>query len=255
MVNALKIDDLKSFLDFKSQYYNNPEFIKEDPIQIPKLYTRKEDIEIMSLLMATISWGNRTSIINSGRKLCNIFGESPLDFVLSINDESIKKLNFYHRTFNYYDFQFFIKSLKNIYLNEGGLESVFSKYNDSSNFKNIEHFRSIFFSLEHEKRVEKHISSPNKGSSCKRLHMFLRWMVRNDKIVDFGIWKKLSTSSLSCPLDVHTGRVARKLNLIKSKNNDINALKELDSSLRKFDVLDPVKYDFALFGLGRYESF
>ena len=255
MANALKIDDLKSFLDFKSKYYNNPEFIREDPIQIPKLYTRKEDIEIMSLLMATISWGNRTSIINSGRKLCNIFGESPLDFVLSINDESIKKLNFYHRTFNYYDFQFFIKSLKNIYLNKGGLESVFSKYNDISNFKNIEHFRSIFFSLKHEKRVEKHISSPNKGSSCKRLHMFLRWMVRNDKIVDFGIWKKLSTSSLSCPLDVHTGRVARKLNLIKSKNNDINALKELDSSLRKFDAIDPVKYDFALFGLGRYESF
>ena len=255
MVNALKIDDLKSFLDFKSQYYNNPKFIKEDPIQIPKLYTRKEDIEIMSLLMATISWGNRTSIINSGRKLCDIFGESPLDFVLSINDESIKKLNFYHRTFNYYDFQFFIKSLKNIYLNKGGLESVFSKYNESCNFKNIEHFRSIFFSLKHEKRVEKHISSPSRGSSCKRLHMFLRWMVRNDKIVDFGIWKKLSTSSLSCPLDVHTGRVARKLNLIKSKNNDINALKELDSSLRKFDAIDPVKYDFALFGLGRYESF
>ena len=255
MVNALKINDLKSFLDFKSQYYNSPEFIDEDPIQIPKLYNRKEDIEIMSLIMATISWGNRTSIINSGRKLCKIFGESPLDFVLSVSDESIKKLNFYHRTFNYYDFQFFIKSLKNIYLNEGGLESVFSKYSNSSNFKNIEHFRSIFFSLEHEKRVEKHISSPNKGSSCKRLHMFLRWMVRNDKIVDFGLWKKLSTSSLSCPLDVHTGRVARKLNLVKSKNNDINALKELDLSLRKFDAIDPVKYDFALFGLGRYESF
>ena len=112
MANALKIDDLKSFLDFKSQYYNNPKFIDEDPIQIPKLYTRKEDIEIMSLIIATISWGNRTSIIKSGRKLCNIFGESPLDFILSIRDESIKKLNFYHRTFNYYDFQFFIKITK-----------------------------------------------------------------------------------------------------------------------------------------------
>ena len=145
MANALKIDDLKSFLDFKSQYYNSPEFISEDPIQIPKLYSRKEDIEIMSLIIATISWGNRTSIINSGRKLYKIFGESPHDFVLSISDESIKKLNFYHRTFNYYDFQFFIKSLKNIYLKEGGLESVFSKYPDTSNFKNIEHFRSFFF--------------------------------------------------------------------------------------------------------------
>ena len=255
MANALKADDLKSFLDFKSQQYNNLKFIDEDPIQIPKRYTRKEDIEIISFLISTISWGNRTSIINSGKKLINIFGESPLDFILSIKESSIEKLNFYHRTFNYYDFQFFIKSLKNIYLNEGGLEKVFSKHNDKNNIRNIEYFRSIFFSLVHEKRVEKHISNPNKGSSCKRLNMFLRWMVRNDKIVDFGIWKKISPSSLSCPLDVHTGNVARKLNLIKRKNDDIIALKELDKNLRKFDSEDPVKYDFALFGLGRYESF
>ncbi len=255
MVNALKVNDLKSFLDFKVKKYNSLEFIVEDPIQIPKLYTRKEDIEIMSFVIATISWGNRTSIINSGKKLINIFGESPLDFILTIKESSIEKLNFFHRTFNYYDFQFFIKSLKNIYLNKGGLEKVFSKYNDQNNFKNIEHFRSIFFSLLHEKRVEKHISSPLKGSSCKRLNMFLRWMVRNDDIVDFGLWKKISPSSLSCPLDVHTGNVARKLNLIKRKNNDIISLKELDKNLRKLDSKDPVKYDFALFGLGRYERF
>ncbi len=255
MVNALKLDDLKSFLDFKAKQYNSLKFIEEDPIQIPKIYKRKEDIEIISFLISTISWGNRTSIINSGKKLINIFGVSPLDFILSIKESSIEKLNFYHRTFNYYDFQFFIKSLKNIYLNEGGLEKVFSKHNDKNNIRNIEYFRSIFFSLVHEKRVEKHISNPNKGSSCKRLNMFLRWMVRNDKIVDFGIWKKISPSSLSCPLDVHTGNVARKLNLIKRKNDDIIALKELDKNLRKFDSEDPVKYDFALFGLGRYESF
>tara|TARA_B100000989_G_scaffold295024_1_gene275204 strand:+ start:4698 stop:5465 length:768 start_codon:yes stop_codon:yes gene_type:complete len=255
MVNALKVNDLKSFLDFKVKKYNSLEFIVEDPIQIPKLYTRKEDIEIMSFVIATISWGNRTSIINSGKKLINIFGESPLDFILTIKESSIEKLNFFHRTFNYYDFQFFIKSLKNIYLNKGGLEKVFSKYNDQNNFKNIEHFRSIFFSLLHEKRVEKHISSPLKGSSCKRLNMFLRWMVRNDDIVDFGLWKKISPSSLSCPLDVHTGNVARKLNLIKRKNNDIISLMELDKNLRKLDSKDPVKYDFALFGLGRYERF
>ena len=255
MANALEVNDLKSFLDFKTQQYNRLKFIDEDPIQIAKKYTRKEDIEIMSFVISTISWGNRTSIINSGKKLINIFGESPLDFVLSISKSSIEKLNFYHRTFNYYDFQFFIKSLKNIYLNEGGLEKVFSKYEDKNNFRNIEHFRSIFFSLIHEKRVEKHISNPSKGSSCKRLNMFLRWMVRNDKIVDFGIWKKISPSSLSCPLDVHTGKVARKLNLIKRKNDDIIALRELDKNLRIFDSKDPVKYDFALFGLGRYESF
>jgi len=255
MANALEADYLKSFLDFKSQQYNSLKFIDEDPIQIPKRYTRKEDIEIISFLISTISWGNRTSIINSGKKLINIFGESPLDFILSIKESSIEKLNFYHRTFNYYDFQFFIKSLKNIYINEGGLERVFSKYNDKNNFRNIEYFRSIFFSLIHEKRVEKHISKPSKGSSCKRLNMFLRWMVRNDKIVDFGLWKKISPSSLSCPLDVHTGKVARKLNLIKRINDDIIALKELDKNLRKFDSKDPVKYDFALFGLGRYESF
>mgnify|MGYP001326733787 FL=1 len=255
MVNALKPDDLKSFLDFKAKQYNSLKFIEEDPIQIPKIYKRKEDIEIISFLISTISWGNRTSIINSGKKLINIFGVSPLDFILSIKESSIEKLNFYHRTFNYYDFQFFIKSLKNIYINEGGLEKVFSKYNDKNNFRNIEYFRSIFFSLIHEKRVEKHISKPSKGSSCKRLNMFLRWMVRNDKIVDFGLWKKISPSSLSCPLDVHTGKVARKLNLIKRINDDIIALKELDKNLRKFDSKDPVKYDFALFGLGRYESF
>ena len=256
MVGGLVNSDLKKFLDLKYQEYNNINFIKDDPVQIPHLFEKKEDIEISGFLTSIISWGNRKSIIKSAKKMMNQIDYSPHDFVLNSTNNEIKKLQFVHRTFNSIDFQFFIKTLKNIYTNHLGLENVFliEKENDFI-FENISSFRNIFFSIKHEKRTEKHISNPLKGSSCKRINMFLRWMIRNDKNVDFGIWKKISKSKLSCPLDVHTGRVARKLGLIQRKQNDIKSLIELDKNLRILDKKDPVKYDFSLFGLGMYEGF
>ena len=256
MVSGQNSEDLKSFLDFKSQQYNRFDFIKDDPIQIPHLFDKKEDIEISAFLTSIISWGNRKSIIKSAKKMMELLDFSPYEFIINSTKNEIKKLNFVHRTFNTTDFQFFIISLKNIYLNHDGLENAFLiKNKDEFLFNEISNFRKIFFSVEHEKRTQKHLSNPFKGSSCKRINMFLRWMVRDDENVDFGIWKKISKSRLSCPLDVHTGRVARKLGLIKRKQNDIKTLIELDNKLRCFDKNDPVKYDFSLFGLGMYEGF
>jgi uncharacterized protein (TIGR02757 family) len=249
-------EDLKKFLDLKYQEYNNLNFIEKDPIQIPHLFEKKEDIEISAFLISVISWGNRKSIINSGKKMMNILDYSPYDFIINCSEKDIKKINFTHRTFNSIDLQFFIRSLKNIYKNHNTLENIFISKNKSEfMFDGISNFREVFFSIDHEKRTEKHISNPNKGSCCKRINMFLRWVVRDDKNVDFGIWKKIKKSKLSCPLDVHSGRVARKLGLIKRKQNDIKSLIELDKNLRIFDKNDPVKYDFSLFGLGIYEGF
>ena len=177
---------------------------------------------------------------------------SPHEFIINSTKNEIKKLNFVHRTFNSTDFQFFIISLKNIYLNHDGLENTFLiKNKDEFLFNEISNFRKIFFSVKHEKRTQKHVSNPLKGSSCKRINMFLRWMVRKDTSgVDFGIWNKISTSILSCPLDTHTLRIAQNLNLVSRMQNDIKTLIQLDSKLRLFDPVDPVKYDYALFGLG-----
>ena len=255
MVNGLD-KELKDLLESKFNLYNSTNFIIEDPISIPHAYNHKEDIEIISFLISIISWGNRKSIIKSGNKLKEILGSSPIDFIMRFKERDFKKIDFAHRTFNKYDLVYFLKSLKNIYKNHDGLENVFSKnLNDEFMYKNISNFRKIFFSLNHEKRTEKHISNPKKNSACKRINMFLRWMVRDDENVDFGIWKKIKKSKLSCPLDVHTGRVARKLGLIKRNQNDLKSLMELDNNLRIFDKEDPVKYDFSLFGLGMYEGF
>ena len=216
----------------------------------------KEDIEIISFLISIISWGNRKSIIKSGNKLREILGSSPIDFIIRFKEKDLKKIDFVHRTFNKFDLIYFLKSLKNIYQNHDGLENVFSKnLNDEFMYNNIINFRKIFFSLNHEKRTEKHISNPKKNSACKRINMFLRWMVRNDGVVDFGIWKKIKPSMLSCPLDVHTANIGRKLNLISRKQNDLKTVLELDQKLRSFDKNDPVKYDYALFGMGVYEKF
>ena len=248
--------EIKDLLEFKYIEYNKRSFIDFDPISIPYEFSKKEDIEIVSFLISTISWGNRKSIINSGKKLIKILGDSPYDFIMNYDENKIKKINFVHRTFNSDDLIFFLKSVQNIYKNYSGLESVFSKFkNEEFIFKNINNFRNIFFSIPHPLRTQKHISNPNKNSACKRLNMFLRWMIRKDKNVDFGIWKNLSPSILSCPLDVHTANTARKLKLIDRKQNDIKALIELDNSLRLMDKNDPVKYDFALFGLGAFENF
>lgn len=250
--------ELKEFLDEKVQLYNHPKFIESDPIQIPHLYTLKEDIEIAGFLAATISWGNRKMIINNSQKLMTKLGNSPYDFVMNHDENDLEKLNdFVHRTFNGTDCIYFIKALKNIYQNHNGLESVLSKNIQTNTLQqNISNFKSVFFEIEHDYRTQKHVSDPMNNSAAKRINMFLRWMVRNDNAgVDLGIWKSISPAQLSCPLDVHSGNVARKLGLLTRKQNDAKALFELDSNLQNLDKNDPVKYDFALFGLGVFEGF
>jgi uncharacterized protein (TIGR02757 family) len=250
--------ELKEFLDEKVILYNSPNFIESDPIQIPHLFSLKEDIEIAGFLAATISWGNRKMIIQNSHKMMRIMGNSPFDFVMNHNQKDLEKLQgFVHRTFNATDFEYFIKSLKNIYQNHQGLEAIFSKHQEKTSMqKSISEFKNVFFEINHESRTQKHVSDPVNNSAAKRINMFLRWMVRDDKNgVDFGIWKTITPSKLSCPLDVHSGNVARKLGLLSRKQNDGKALFELDTNLRKMDINDPVKYDFALFGLGVFESF
>ena len=252
----MNANELKEFLDFKADQYNNPDFIESDPIQIPHRYNLKEDIEIAAFLSSTIAWGNRKMIINSCNNMMEIMGNNPYDYVINATEDQIESIEkMVHRTFNTEDFKFFIKSLRNIYLKHGGLENVFKNNDGVSLQPTITEFKKIFFEIDHPLRTTKHISDPLKGSSSKRINMFLRWMVRNDnKGVDFGIWNTISPSILSCPLDVHSGNVARHLQLLHRKQNDAKALNELDNSLRKLDKLDPVKYDFALFGLGVFEG-
>ncbi len=249
--------ELKEFLDEKVIQYNTFDFIESDPIQIPHLYSLKEDIEIAGFLCATIAWGNRKMIINNAKKLMNLMGNSPYDFVMSHSQDHLESLdNFVHRTFNSIDTKTFMRGLRHIYMNHEGLETVFSiNQEEHSLQKSIHEFKKVFFEIEHLQRTQKHISDPLNNSAAKRINMYLRWMVRNDNKVDFGIWKTIPTSKLSCPLDVHSGNVARKLGLLKRKQNDAKALEELDLALRKLDKNDPVKYDFALFGLGVFEGF
>lgn len=250
--------ELKEFLDQKAIQYHRPEFIESDPIQIPHRFLLKEDIEISGFLAATMSWGNRKMIIGKANELMNRIGNSPFDFVMNYNENQFEKIeDFKHRTINSTDLDFYFRSLKNIYLNHGGLETVFHfSKKDTDSFNAIENFRNKFLEIEHLKRSEKHLSSPVKGSAAKRLNMFLRWMVRTDQQqVDFGIWENISASQLVCPLDLHSGNVARKLGLLKRKQNDWKAAIELNSNLKKMDAKDPVKYDFALFGLGIFEGF
>jgi uncharacterized protein (TIGR02757 family) len=255
-------NEIKSFLDEKVELYNNPNFIESDPIQIPHLFSQKEDIEIAGFLSASIAWGNRKMIIKNGHRMMELMGNTPYDFVMSHSVNDLDRLEtFVHRTYNSLDFQFFITSLKNIYTNHNGLEAVFYNgqlnNNDSRSMQiAISEFKKVFFEIPHLPRTEKHISDPMGNSAAKRINMFLRWMVRQDnKGVDLGIWKSISPAQLSCPLDVHSGNVARKLGLLKRTQNDGKALFELDSKLRLYDSTDPVKYDFALFGLGVFEGF
>ena len=254
----LKKAELKDFLDEKVNLYNNPKFIESDPIQIPHLFTKKEDIEIAGFLTATIAWGNRKSIINNANKMMELLDHSPFEFVIQHQDSDLETLSpFVHRTFNGNDFIQFIKSLQHIYKNYDGLETIFAKHAEPNSLQqSIHEFKNIFFEIDHLDRTKKHVSDPLKNSAAKRINMYLRWMIRNDNNgVDFGIWKSLSPAQLSCPLDVHSGNVARKLGLLKRKQNDGKALAELDKALRKLDANDPVKYDFALFGLGVFEGF
>jgi uncharacterized protein (TIGR02757 family) len=251
---------LFDFLEAKADQYNNTDFIESDPISIPHLFQSKEDIEIAAFLTATIAWGQRTTIIRNARRLLQIMDDSPFEFITEAELSDLKRFSsFVHRTFNGGDLIFFLKSLQNIYRNYGGLENLFTepvlrKGSDSKD--SLLNFRKVFFSVPYPVHAGGHVADVSKGSAAKRLNMFLRWMVREDRRgVDFGIWQGIGTNQLYCPLDVHSGQVARKLGLLVRSQNDWKAVEELTSALRTFDPADPVKYDFALFGLGVFEKF
>jgi uncharacterized protein (TIGR02757 family) len=250
--------ELKDFLDAKAAQYQQSEFLQTDPIQIPHLFDNKEDIEISGFLTATIAWGNRKSIIRSAREMMQRMDDAPFEYVRNAGAGDLKRLDdFVHRTFNGSDFTFFVRSLREIYRNHGGLEGLFTPEGDEMRLQGaISRARAVFMAIPHEARSEKHFSDPLRGSAAKRINMFLRWMVRSSITgVDFGIWHQIRPSQLSCPLDVHSGKVARRLGLLRRKQNDAKALYELDQALRRLDKDDPVKYDFALFGLGVFEGF
>jgi uncharacterized protein (TIGR02757 family) len=250
--------ELREFLNEKVLQYNNPDFIEHDPVQIPHRYSAKEDIEIAGFLTAVISWGNRTSILRSAGRMMELMGKSPCDFILNHNDRNLEKMEgFVHRTFNDADLLTFIAALKNLYQNRNGLEGIFNRYKTEVSLQPaIHHLKREFFTVPHLPRTQKHLPDPFNGSAAKRINMFLRWMVRDDGAgVDFGLWRNISPSILSCPLDIHSGNVARKLGLLNRKLNDSRAVTELDFNLRRLDPDDPVKYDFALFGLGIFEGF
>jgi uncharacterized protein (TIGR02757 family) len=254
----LKKHELKEFLDEKVDLYNRPSFIESDPISIPHQYTKKQDIEIAGFLAATIAWGNRKMILRNANRIMELMGNSPFDFIMNHKESHLKRIDgFVHRTFNSDDLIYFIKALQYIYKGKNGLEAIFNEYSTKDSLQPAIHeLKNIFFALPHSGRTTKHLSDPNKGSAAKKLNMYLRWMIRKDnRGVDFGIWKSISPSILSCPLDVHSGNVARKLGLIIRNQNDSKAVSELDINLRKMDNQDPVKYDFALFGLGVFEGF
>lgn len=251
-------DALREFLDQKVILYNTESYIESDPIQIPHRFSQKEDIEIAAFLTATIAWGQRKSIIKNAVFLMDLLENSPYDFVMNASESEIQNLRqFVHRTFNGLDCENFIYSIRNIYKNHNGLENVFTTGYaiDNKVYSSLQYFRKIFLEQKHEKRVEKHISDVKSNSAAKRLNMMLRWLVRKDNAgVDFGIWKNIPMSALMIPLDVHVGDVGRALGLLNRKQNDWKALEEIMIHLRSFDSTDPVKYDYALFGIGIFEN-
>jgi len=249
--------ELHDFLDSKYAQYNTPAFIDSDPVSIPHNFSTKEDIEISGFLSATISWGLRKTILQNAAMLMQMMDNAPSQFIRSFTIADLKPFRkFVHRTFNGEDCLYFLHSLQNIYINYGGLENCFVSIPGEGIKPRIDFFRRIFLELPHPQRHEKHIADPMKGASCKRINMFLRWMVRDDnRGVDFGLWKSVRPHELVCLLDIHTGKVARKLGCLQRTSNDWAAAEELTASLRKLDPDDPVKYDFALFGLGIFEKF
>lgn len=251
---SLNRTELFELLERKAEQYNNPDFIGTDPIQLPHRFSRKEDIEIIGFIVATLAWGNRKSIITSGERILQIMNDSPYEFVMNYSERDLK---FVHRTFNHEDLNSFFVALNRLYTRGTGLEGAFQQHPElTGNFGRIISFREAFTSSPFLDRTEKHVANPLKGSSAKRINMFLRWMVRKDnKGVDFGIWNNIPMSDLHLPLDVHTGNVARKLGLLTRTQNDWKAVAEIHEELRAFDPNDPCKYDFALFGLGAFENF
>ncbi len=247
-------DFVFELLEKKFKEYNSPSFIENDPISIPHQFSKKQDIEIAAFFSATIAWGNRKSIIASANQLIKLMDNSPYEFILNHQEKDLKRfLHFKHRTFNATDTLYFIEFFRQHYSKYSSLETAFLNSEiDNSQFGILSGFHNYFFSLEDSPhRTRKHVATPTRGSACKRMNMFLRWMVRKDKNgVDFGLWRNIKPSQLLIPLDVHVDRVARKLGLIKRKQTDWETVGELTENLKRFDPNDPVKYDFALFGLG-----
>ncbi len=252
---SLPFSEIKDLLDQKYEEFNRPNFNDDDPVGIPHQFTQKEDIEIAGFLAATIAWGQRKSIINNAQKIIQLMDGAPHDFVINHTKSDLDRtVGFVHRTFNAQDLAQFFQSLQHIYTHHGGLEEMLCATEDVA--VNIANFKQRFFEKAESIRTLKHVSDPMKGSSAKRINMYLRWMIRNDKRgVDFGIWKKLAPAHLMLPLDVHTGNVSRKLGLLQRKQNDWKAVTEISDQLRTFDPIDPIKYDFALFGLGAIDHF
>ncbi len=250
--------ELKSFLDEKYAQYCTREFLELDPIQLPHRYKKRLDIEVAGLFAALFAWGQRKTIINKGSELLARMDESPADYVLNATTSDLKNLDgFVHRTFNEVDVKSLVLALQDVLQKNDSLEALFLVDDQAKNLKNgLANFRNQLIAVGLPKRTWRHLPDPFNKSAAKRVNMFLRWMVRTDSPgVDFGIWQQLSPARLSCPLDIHSGRVARSLKLLKRPQNDWQAVEELDKKLRKLDANDPVKYDFALFGLGVFEGF
>jgi uncharacterized protein (TIGR02757 family) len=256
--HSIPVAELKEYLEEKYLQFNNPSFIEHDPISIPHSFSDNRDREIAGFLTAAISWGRRDLILRSSRKMMNLLGNAPYDFIVNAPLDDMERFSgFVHRTFNSEDLLIFLKSLRHIYSLYDTMEDAITvgMKNNGSLCDGLINFRNIFFTYSHPGRAEKHFANLSSGAAGKRLFMFLRWMVRNDNHgVDFGIWKKIKASQLYIPLDLHSGNTARKLGLLERKQNDFRAVEELTSVLRLFDSEDPVKYDFALFGLGVNEK-
>jgi uncharacterized protein (TIGR02757 family) len=255
-------EDLIAFFNKKVDQFNQPSFIKDDPVFVPHQFKKKQDIEISGFFAATFAWGIRTTIINKSMELMKRMDMRPHDFILHHSDNDLKALlDFKHRTFNATDLLYFIEFLKHHYRSNDSLESAFFSSRDYVSEdvveKGLNHFYKYFFSLEDApSRTRKHVAAPQRNSSCKRLNMFLRWMVRKDNCgVDFGIWKNISPSQLICPVDLHVARVAKRFGLLDRRQVDWQSAIELTQYLRKLDAEDPAKYDYALFGLGILERY
>jgi len=249
--------EVKEVLDQKAAFYNNAGFINDDPISIPHRFTAKADIEISAFLAANLAWGQRKAILKKCSQLIALMDNSPGEFLASATDKELVRFNtFVYRTFNGADAQYYICALREIYKEHGGLETIFTNgYLASGTVKGaIENFRCSFLAYSPLKRTTRHVADVQKGSAAKRMNMFLRWMVRDDGIVDFGLWKRIPKTSLMIPLDTHVASVARKLGLLTRRQNDWKAVEELTAILRGFKPEDPVYYDFALFGAGVYEK-
>ena len=257
--NGILAGEMKQFLEEKYLQYNNTSFIASDPVSIPHCFTGRNDREISGFMTAVIAWGRRDLILRSSRRMVELMEDKPYEFIMSASEKELSRFSaFVHRTFNGTDCIYFLRGLRDIYLHNESMEEVILQGMQSGGSvkEGLSHMRSLFFSLPHAVRNEKHFADVIKGAAGKRLNMFLRWMVRKDNHgVDFGIWEKIDPAMLYIPLDLHSGNTARRLGLLTRKMNDWKAVEELTDVLRQFDPKDPVKYDFALFGLGVFEKF